>query len=529
MLNKSLHLKSIALISTLSSKLQMNDTAYSTWSSETLENTSEMLESSSEIMESTDATIFNFINISCYGNQTAKSDFIYNKSVQCFLYVLYASIFILGIFGNSLVCYVVFQNKAMQTVTNLFITNLALSDILLCALAVPFTPLYTFLKRWIFGVPLCHIVPFAQGCSVYISTLTLTSIAVDRFFVIIYPFHPRMKLSTCFAIVICIWIFSLIITSPYGLFMHVIVEQDTYYCEEHWPSEKARKLFSTSTTTLQFLLPFLVIAFCYICVSLKLNDRAKAKPGKKSSKRDEIDRDRKRRTHKMLVAMVLVFLISWLPLNIVNIMNDFDDRINCWEYYNILFFIAHLTAMSSTCYNPFLYAWLNDNFRKEFIQVLPCLIPLKRSNSTNSRLKAYREERTFNGFTETTQEPSPSAFSKPSGYEKRSLSPITEIALQNSDDILVPNTESGDSISLGEILNAQNILPPLVPQISRILPSGVLETPFDYFTPDINNPSSQKNENMGKPLTPTTVSSNSTAVFNLSTDTEDTTIMSHIF
>ena len=28
--------------------------------------------------------------------------------------------------------------------------------------------------------------------------------------------------------------------------------------------------------------------------------------------------------------------------------------------------------MSSTCYNPFLYAWLNENFRKEFKQVLPC-------------------------------------------------------------------------------------------------------------------------------------------------------------
>jgi neuropeptide Y receptor len=34
--------------------------------------------------------------------------------------------------------------------------------------------------------------------------------------------------------------------------------------------------------------------------------------------------------------------------------------------------LAHAAAMSSTCYNPFLYAWLNDNFRKEFKQVLPC-------------------------------------------------------------------------------------------------------------------------------------------------------------
>ena len=29
--------------------------------------------------------------------------------------------------------------------------------------------------------------------------------------------------------------------------------------------------------------------------------------------------------------------------------------------------------MSSVIYNPFLYAWLNENFRKEFKQILPCL------------------------------------------------------------------------------------------------------------------------------------------------------------
>lgn len=73
---------------------------------------------------------------------------IHNHLVQIFFYVLYATVFVLGVFGNVLVCYVVLRNRAMQTVTNIFITNLALSDILLCVLAVPFTPLYTFMGRW---------------------------------------------------------------------------------------------------------------------------------------------------------------------------------------------------------------------------------------------------------------------------------------------------------------------------------------------------------------------------------------------
>ncbi|CAH1998617.1 unnamed protein product [Acanthoscelides obtectus] len=221
---------------------------------------------------------------------TTGENIINDNAVQVAFFMIYTAIFVLGIFGNVLVCYVVFRNKAMQTVTNLFITNLALSDILLCILAVPFTPLYTFLGEWVFGRIICHLVSYAQGISVYISTLTLTSIAIDRYFVIIYPFHPRMKLSTCICIIVVIWIFSMLVTLPYGVYMkhtnignsHSTVKK--YFCDENWPSEDWRRTFGGITTAMQFLIPFLIMAFCYICVSLKLNDRARSKPGSKNSR-----------------------------------------------------------------------------------------------------------------------------------------------------------------------------------------------------------------------------------------------------
>lgn len=295
------------------------------------------------------------------------NDVTSNFVVQIIFCVFYANIFVLGVFGNVLVCYVVARNRQMQTVTNLFITNLALSDVLLCVLAVPFTPLYTFLGGWVFGKTLCHLVPYAQGVSVYISTLTLTGIAIDRFLVIIYPFRPRMKIEVCQCIIVGIWIVALLVTLPYGLYMQL--EEPYTFCEEHWPNDDFRMVFSSLTSILQFVVPFFVIAFCYVCVSIKLNDRARSKPGCKTSRREEADRERKRRTNRMLIAMVTIFGVSWLPVNIVNVLNDFYVPVNDWSYYRLCFFITHCLAMSSTCYNPFLYAWLNDNFRKEFKQV----------------------------------------------------------------------------------------------------------------------------------------------------------------
>ena len=86
-----------------------------------------------------------------------KEDYLKNSpAAQVIIYILYVAIFVVGLLGNALVVFVVAQNRAMQTVTNCFIANLALSDILLCVLAVPFTPLYFFLKD------LCHLVAYSQ-------------------------------------------------------------------------------------------------------------------------------------------------------------------------------------------------------------------------------------------------------------------------------------------------------------------------------------------------------------------------------
>jgi hypothetical protein len=58
-------------------------------------------------------------------------------------------------------------------------------------------------------------------------------------------------------------------------------------------------------------------------------------------------------------------------LNIVHMVAEFHR--SDLKHYKVLFLSTHVIAMSSTIYNPFLYSWLNDNFRKEFQEILPCL------------------------------------------------------------------------------------------------------------------------------------------------------------
>lgn len=74
-------------------------------------------------------------------------------------YILaYFFIFLLCMVGNILVCLIVLENRRMRTVTNLFILNLAISDLLVGIFCIPTTLVDNLItgKYPVAGPNLCH-------------------------------------------------------------------------------------------------------------------------------------------------------------------------------------------------------------------------------------------------------------------------------------------------------------------------------------------------------------------------------------
>jgi len=79
------------------------------------------------------------------------------------LVAVYSVIFVLAVVGNILVILTLVQNTRMRTVTNVFLLNLAISDLLLAVFCMPFTLIPILIKNFIFGPFICVSIRYAQG------------------------------------------------------------------------------------------------------------------------------------------------------------------------------------------------------------------------------------------------------------------------------------------------------------------------------------------------------------------------------
>ena len=134
---------------------------------------------------------------------------------------IFAIVIILGIFGNLLVIWTILFNKPMRTSNNLIIFNLAISDLILCFFSIPFNVYKTLRHTWIFGDFLCRLTPFFQATNVFVSSMSITAIALDRYIHIVCAVRLRQSssksiLRTYYSMTICvlIWLFAFMLSSP---------------------------------------------------------------------------------------------------------------------------------------------------------------------------------------------------------------------------------------------------------------------------------------------------------------------------
>ncbi|KAJ8005835.1 hypothetical protein DPEC_G00122020 [Dallia pectoralis] len=301
----------------------------------------------------------------------------------------YLFIFLLCMVGNVLVCLIVLGNRRMRTVTNVFILNLAVSDLLVGIFCIPTTLVDNLITGWPFTNTVCKMSGLVQGMSVAASVFTLVAIAVDRFRCIVYPFQPKLTLPVAKVTIAMIWVLAVVIMCPSAAALSVQVAEDLmvynqdrnvtyplYTCFERFANPKMRKVYTTVLFAHIYLVPLALITAMYGRIGVKLytsvvstGERQCAGPS--SPARHEAVRpmvSQKIKVIKMLIVVALLFMLSWLPLWTVMLLTDYeglkDDRMELITGY--IFPFAHWLAFSNSSVNPIIYGYFNENFKRGF-------------------------------------------------------------------------------------------------------------------------------------------------------------------
>ncbi|XP_061518764.1 cholecystokinin receptor type A isoform X9 [Anopheles gambiae] len=188
---------------------------------------------------------------------------------------LYAIIFLLSVVGNLLVILTLAQNKRMRTVTNVYLLNLAISDLLLGVFCMPFTLAGQVLRRFVFGSVMCKLIPYFQAVSVSVAVWTLVAISLERYFAICRPLSSRRWQTQfhAYKMIGLVWTVSFLANSPLGYVQRLLpVGRSTgqMKCREEWPSPAWERAYVLFHDVGLLFLPLLTMGFAYSMIVSKL-------------------------------------------------------------------------------------------------------------------------------------------------------------------------------------------------------------------------------------------------------------------
>ncbi|XP_072220301.1 chemokine (C-C motif) receptor 12a [Leuresthes tenuis] len=310
-----------------------------------------------------------------------------------FIPVFYTVNFLLSYLGNGLVLLVIYKYEKLNTVTNVFLQNLVLSNILFAS-SLPFWATY-HLSEWIFGIALCKMVSSAYFIGFYSSILFLTLMTFDRYLAVVHAVAAAKSRKKVYAIIasVIVWVISIAASVKElvlrNVWMHPL---NGLMCEESGLPQSTMEYWRMVTYYQQFLLffllPLIMVLYCYISITVRiLSTRMKEKC----------------RAIKLIFVIIFTFFACWTPYNFVILMRAIQishtslDEESCSDSDKLDFalYVTRNIAYLYCCISPVFYTFLGKKFQSHFKRLMAKKFPcLKKHISLNSQSTRTTSQRT---------------------------------------------------------------------------------------------------------------------------------------
>uniref|UniRef100_A0A8C5YG91 CX3C chemokine receptor 1 n=1 Tax=Microcebus murinus TaxID=30608 RepID=A0A8C5YG91_MICMU len=270
-----------------------------------------------------------------------------------FMSIFYSLVFAFGLVGNLLVVFALTNSKKRKSITDIYLLNLALSDLLFVA-TLPFWTHYLLSEQG-FHNAVCKLTTAFFFIGFFGGIFFITVISIDRYLAIVLAANSMNNRTVQHGVTISlgVWAAAILVAAPQFMF----TKQKENEClgdypevlQEIWPV-----LRNVEANFVGFLLPLLIMSYCYFRIlrtlfSCKNHKKAKA--------------------IKLILLVVIVFFLFWTPYNVMIFLEtlklyDFFPSCDMRRDLRLALSVTETVAFSHCCLNPLIYAFAGEKFRR---------------------------------------------------------------------------------------------------------------------------------------------------------------------
>ncbi|KAF7706042.1 leukotriene B4 receptor 2b [Silurus meridionalis] len=277
-----------------------------------------------------------------------KNDFTVSFAFGAFILAL---VFLLGVPGNLFIIWSILARARKRSVTTLIILNLACADGAIMCLTVFFI-VYLAKQTWVFGRSMCKLLFYLCNTNMYASIMLITLMSVHRLMTVLQPQGARVftRRRNMLSILIILWILVFTLAIPALIFRDPKQgDNNRLLCLHNYTAPKYEVFHMSLETLVGFLLPYAIIVSSYVCILRRLR---------------QTRFQRRVRSEKLILAIIITFAAFWLPYHIINIMqvvsacSPANSRLKTMLENNLSRYRPATSSLAfiSSCANPVLYA-----------------------------------------------------------------------------------------------------------------------------------------------------------------------------
>ncbi|XP_060078883.1 histamine H3 receptor-like [Ylistrum balloti] len=357
------------------------------------------------------------------GNSTTgeeEDDALFGLNIVVPIGIIIAIIIIIAIVGNVFTIAAFIKDRKLRSTYNIYIVNLAVTDLLLGCLSMPFYAVYTLKTHtWPFGYHFCKAYMVIDFTLCLEAVLVMIILSLDRLLLLKQGsqyMHKETNKVACIKIAIS-WVISFLLYSPAIIGWDIWTGQDSNEPGDCDVQFAYNFDFTMATAVIEFGIPFICLSVLNLIIYLEIRKRIQAKENSKKvpkyqpssipvtgtsgsnpvngdTSKSQVEQQRgaaqgttmqnavqpiqdtqkmrgvrkDTKAAKSLGLLVIVFAITWAPYTVTTIIISACEACVNEDVYEFLNWLLWTKA----ALNPFLYAYNNQRFREHFMYFLFC-------------------------------------------------------------------------------------------------------------------------------------------------------------